>query len=460
MGYPIYREVIGGRWVKYGYDINGNNNYYENSDGEWNKYEYDNNDYETYYENSNGYWDKSEYDNNGNKTYYENSNGEWSKYEYDEYGNVVYYEDSNGKIIDRRNNNLNESVDDKYYDKILNVLEPPYYQNLETIGIPEDHWDDIFSKLFNQPIEKYQEYLYDSNDNIIYHETSNGFWSKTEYDENDNKTYQENSRGHWVRYEYDKRKNLIYRETSEGEWYKYEYDENDNVVYYEDYNGVWYKYEYDNNDNETYFESSSGVIRGKRNNNLNESTDYYGKLLNILKRPYFRNLESMGISEDQYETIFSMLFGEPVLIDMDEDQRRGYWRKRIINERDDIIYYEDSNGRIDYSEYDENGNEIYNENSDGDWSKYEYDSNGNIIYREDSDGYWRKNEYDSNGNKIYREDSDGVVFDHRNNNLNESIDYYSKLLNVLQPPYFSNLRTMGFGEDEIKDILEKILMKN
>jgi hypothetical protein len=167
-------------------------------------------------------------------------------------------------------------------------------------------------------------------------------------------------------------------------------------------------------------------------------------------------LESMGISEYQYETIFSMLFGEPVLIDMDENQRSGYWRKRIFNERDDIIYYEDSNGRIDYSEYDENGNEIYNENSDGDWSKYEYDSNGNIIYREDSDGYWRKNEYDSNGNKIYFETSDGVVFDHRNNNLNESTDYYSKLLNVLQPPYFSNLRTMGFGEDEIKDILEKI----
>ena len=59
-------------------------------------------------------------------TYIEKSNGEWEKSEYDRNGNEIYREDSDGVVFDNRNKNLNESVDDKYYEKIVSILEPPY----------------------------------------------------------------------------------------------------------------------------------------------------------------------------------------------------------------------------------------------------------------------------------------------------------------------------------------------
>ena len=62
---------------------------------------------------------------------------------------------------------------------------------------------------------------------------------------------------------------------------------------------------------------------------------------------------------------------------------------------------------------DKNGKVIYWEDSKGDWDKSEYDSNGNEIYHEDSSGYWWKYEYDSNGNQIYFENSHGKIVDNR-----------------------------------------------
>jgi hypothetical protein len=62
---------------------------------------------------------------------------------------------------------------------------------------------------------------------------------------------------------------------------------------------------------------------------------------------------------------------------------------------------------------DRNGNIIYYEDSTGYWEKSEYDSRGNEIYRENSTGYWEKREWDTNGKMIYKETSTGVFFDKR-----------------------------------------------
>jgi hypothetical protein len=134
---------------------------------------------------------------------------------YDTNGNEIYYEDSDGEIIDKRNNNLNESID--YYDKIVNILEPPYFQNLETIGIDEDHHKLIFEKLFNQPVSLDNRGVFDSNENEIYYENSNGRWVKREYDENGNQIFSENSNGYWIRYEYNKNGVIKVTEDSDGE---------------------------------------------------------------------------------------------------------------------------------------------------------------------------------------------------------------------------------------------------
>src|SRR5690606_1586636 len=78
----------------------------------------------------------------------------------------------------------------------------------------------------------------DSNGNIIYHETSNGYWYKYEYDSKSNQIYYEDSNGYWIKREYDSNGNLIYFENSRGYWYKCEYDSKGNRIYYENSDGT------------------------------------------------------------------------------------------------------------------------------------------------------------------------------------------------------------------------------
>jgi len=136
---------------------------------------------------------------------------------------------------------------------------------------------------------------------------------------------------------------------------------------------------------------------------------YLDKIVKIMKKDYplYKNLKLYGfteqLSEDEMNYVFSGIFGEPAIKK----------RQRVFNQNENEIYFENSFGFWEKSEYDDNGNEIYFEDSDGFWSKREYDDNGNIIYREDSNGYWRKWGYDDNGNEIYFEDSDGRIIDNR-----------------------------------------------
>jgi YD repeat-containing protein len=357
-----------------------------------------------YYENSDGEWVEWKYDDKGNLIYNENSKGSWVKIEYDLNGNEVYYENSNGYIEDNRPNNINESVD--YYDKIVNILEKPYFRNLETMGISEDQWEKVLSKLYNQPVSLYTEEVYDSNGKPLYYEDSDGEWEEWKYDDNGREIYNEDSNGFWTKRGYNENGNENYYETSDGYWDKREFDENGYIV---------------------YFESSDGTIIDKRNNNINESTeDYYSKLINVLQPPYFRNLESIGIDRNQWDSIFSKLYNQPVNIDE---------YNNIKNESGETFYQEDP---------------------DGFWVKYEYNSNGNETYHENSDGFWEKWEYDNNGNRIYFENSNGEIIDRRNNNLNESVDHYDKLINILEKPYFQNMETIGIDRNQYETIFSKL----
>jgi hypothetical protein len=229
------------------------------------------------------------------------------------------------------------------------------------MGISDEQWDTIFSKIYNQRVFHNH---YGPNHYKI-------------YDQYGMDIYSEVIGGRWVSKEYDDDGNQIYYENSDGEWEKTEYNENGYIIYVENSKGFWVKWEYDDNGNEIYFENSNGEIIDRRNNgNLNESVDYYDKIVNILEKPYFKNLETMGIDRNQYETILSKLFGQPVYID-----NRG-----VFDSNENEIYYENSNGRWVKREYDENGNQIFSENSNGYWIRYEYNKNGVITVTEDSDG--------------------------------------------------------------------------
>ena len=59
--------------------------------------------------------------------------------------------------------------------------------------------------------------LYDSNENQIYYEDSDGYWDKQEYDSNGNQIYSEDSDGFWYKREFDSNDNIIYSEKSDGD---------------------------------------------------------------------------------------------------------------------------------------------------------------------------------------------------------------------------------------------------
>jgi hypothetical protein len=166
----------------------------------------------------------------------------------------------------------------------------------------------------------------------------------------------------------------------------------------------------------------TNIIKRVIRESINESVDYYDKIISLLEKPYFQNLITMGIPEEQWEKIFSKLYGEPVQLSENSDSyeifndkgniiyyenSEGYWVKREFNKNGKVIYFEDSKGYWWKREYNDNGKPIYYENSEGYWYKKEYDNNGNRIYYGDSEGEWSKREYDENNDIIYREDSDG-----------------------------------------------------
>ena len=70
----------------------------------------------------------------------------------------------------------------------------------------------------------------------------------------------------------DKNNNEIYYEYSNGFWSKREFDSNNNEIYWEDSNGSWWKHEYDSNNNEIYYENSKGSIINNRPKSTPEYT--------------------------------------------------------------------------------------------------------------------------------------------------------------------------------------------
>jgi hypothetical protein len=92
-------------------------------------------------------------------------------------------------------------------------------------------------------IKEFPFEIKDSNGNLIYCETSYGYWVKREFDSNGKE---------------------IYCETSDGYWSKSEFDSNGKEIYCEDSYGYWVKREFDSNGKEIYCEDSDGYILDTR----------------------------------------------------------------------------------------------------------------------------------------------------------------------------------------------------
>jgi hypothetical protein len=92
----------------------------------------------------------------------------------------------------------------KYIEYIAKDIELPYIKYLNMYGLKQDEMDLVLSKVYNQPVTIKGNDVYDTNDNNIYFENSNGFWVKREYDTNGNLIYYENSRGEIIDKRYER----------------------------------------------------------------------------------------------------------------------------------------------------------------------------------------------------------------------------------------------------------------
>ena len=105
----------------------------------------------------------------------------------------------------------------RYIEHIVNDIEAPYFINMrDNYGLKDNEYELVLSKVYEQPVSIKDNYVFDSNGNILYYEYSNGYWTKREYNSNGKVIYYEDSNGDWTKREYDTNGNIIYFENSDG----------------------------------------------------------------------------------------------------------------------------------------------------------------------------------------------------------------------------------------------------
>ena len=61
----------------------------------------------------------------------------------------------------------------KYIDYIVNDIEKPYFINMNQMyGLKYNEYELVLSKVYEQPVSIKDNYVFDSNGNILYYEYS------------------------------------------------------------------------------------------------------------------------------------------------------------------------------------------------------------------------------------------------------------------------------------------------
>ena len=217
---------------------------------------------------------------------------------------------------------LNESVEDKLYNKVSTMIKPPYADFLLKMGFGKDSMEQIFKKIFggditlrfidknNHSEEGTDYYLYvrDSKRDLIYFES--GFIEKGKeinwqlFDNSENKKYKDS----------DGRKRIVVDVLGKTE-----------LIYDTDLDN-W----------------EEAPISIKKDKFFTESEDkfhkYHTKLSNFVKPPYFKNLNYLGVDFKDWKPVLSMIFDRDIKLD------------GVTQDRNDII--DSLTGKIIYSETD------------------------------------------------------------------------------------------------------------
>ena len=269
---------------------------------------------------------------------------------------------------------IKESNDYKqrYYDKLSKVIRPPYFVDLQRLGIPEDEWRGVFYTLYNQNVLVSSFYrdeqitggiVTDKGTNILYYEGEGGDYVIREFDKNDNVTY-------------------LFKTDGRG-------------------NEYWEKSIFNDKGESIYYENSEGRISDVKDPDydLNESVysdKLIDKIIDTLKPPFRYDLESLGIPRDEWDGIISKVFNEDLVV---KDVVDAIYVTDIYGQS---RYMESRNGNYFIDEYDDDGNVIYKEsnypNSGTKYKEWFTYGNGKLIDYKDSNGrgldqYLRSSEY-------------------------------------------------------------------
>ena len=240
---------------------------------------------------------------------------------------------------------VKESTDkkDRYYDKVSKVIRPPYFVDLQSLGVPEDEWVDVFISLYKEDVKVSTFFrdkqitggiVTDKETNILYYEGEGGDYTMREFDKNNNVTY-------------------LYKTDGRG-------------------NEFWEKSLFNDRGESVYYENSKGKVSDVRDpNEINESMysdKLIGKILDTLKPPFRYDLESLGIPRDEWDGIISKVFNEDLMM---KDIVDAIYVTNIYGEP---RYMESINGNYFIDEYDDHGNVIYKESN--------YPNSGTPTYKE------------------------------------------------------------------------------
>ena len=272
---------------------------------------------------------------------------------------------------------IKESTD-RYYDKVSKVIRPPYFVDLQSLGVPEDEWVDVFISLYKEDVKVSTFFrdkqitggiVTDKETNILYYEGEGGDYTMREFDKNNNVTY-------------------LYRTDGRG-------------------NDYWEKSIFNDQGESVYYENSNGKVSDVRDpNEINESMysdKLIDKILDTLKPPFRYDLESLGIPRDEWDGIISKVFNEDLMM---KDIVDAIYVTNIYGEP---RYMESRNGNYFIDEYDDNGNVIYKEsnypNSGTTYKEWFTYDDGKLIDYKDSNGrgldqYLRSTEYYSRKDSV------------------------------------------------------------
>ena len=257
-----------------------------------------------------------------------------------------------------------EDKDDKFYDKLSKVIRPPYFLDLMSLGVSDDEWDKVFTKVFKQPVRVSTFYLgndltggtiIDKETNILYHE----------------------GEGEYIIREFDKNNNVTFILTDDGRgkqyWEKTIFNDRGEVIQHE-----------------TSRDSTGSINESKYSDKL------IGKIIDTLKPPFRYDLESLGIPRDEWDGIISKVFNEDLMM---KDIVDAIY---ITNIHGEPRYMESKSGNYFIDEYDDHGNVIYKEsnyiNTDDVYKEwFTYDGEKLIDYKDSNgrglDQYLKSSEY-------------------------------------------------------------------